>query len=458
MQRVEVLIACALICLGGLVLDVWSAQPASRYLLTVAIVDDHTLRLDRHERLLLDDRAERDGHAYSDKAPYQPLLAVPFYAAYRAVGGDAFPPGGDPESTDGFHWGRWWVSFWSATVPAVLLCLVTRRLVAQVYPEVATRVALAMALGTMLLPFTAALFGHVLSTLLVAWAWLILRAPSPDSRSTVVAGVLLSAAVGTEYPAAIVAAVIGVAALIQHGARRAPWLALGGVLGGLPVLIYNWVAFGSPLSTAYQGHLSNFHGSGALGVYNLVPPQLDELNKAMIGNRGLLTLTPICLVAVVAALVAVARRTEILRDGVIALIILLSLWLMSAGIDGYGGSSPGPRYLMQALPFLAVPLALAWRKLPVVCTVAAVVGAVPMLLASITYPLINSEADRPLREWIDRLRANDIIDSVPAELAGRGAFAATLLVGMGFLAAALASDRAARRLGTSVDEAFTPRL
>ena len=37
--------------------------------------------------------AERDGHHYSDKAPYQPIGSVPVYWAYRALGGDPFPEG-----------------------------------------------------------------------------------------------------------------------------------------------------------------------------------------------------------------------------------------------------------------------------------------------------------------------------------------------------------------------------
>ena len=56
--------------------------------LTAAIWDDGTLVLDRYEAQLSVDRAVRDGHLYSDKAPGQPLLAVPFYAMYRGVGGE----------------------------------------------------------------------------------------------------------------------------------------------------------------------------------------------------------------------------------------------------------------------------------------------------------------------------------------------------------------------------------
>ena len=91
-RRVELLLALLVVVIAGPLVHDNGAQQASRYTLTAAIWDEHTLNLDMYaaldEPVLGVDRAVRDGSTYSDKAPLQPMLAVPFYAAYRAVGGE----------------------------------------------------------------------------------------------------------------------------------------------------------------------------------------------------------------------------------------------------------------------------------------------------------------------------------------------------------------------------------
>jgi hypothetical protein len=438
--------AAAVLCIAGTVLDSWTAQPASRYLLTEAVVDHHTLTLDHHEDLVSVDQARHDGHLYSDKAPYQPLLGVPFYQAFRAAGGDAFPlDKGRPSPNASFHWGRWWVGLWTAGAAGAALCVVLGRLIRQVRPEVATPAALALSLGTMLLPLSSAMFGHVLSALFLAGGWLLVRQPTPSQRTMLLAGVLLSASVGTEFPVAVPVAVITIAALASHCLRRTVFLVGGGALAAVPLLAYNWAAFDSPFSTAYQGHLTNFKGSGALGVYNLVWPQEDELWKAMAGDRGLFTLTPVCLVAVVMCVGMLRRRSPVRRDAVVALVILLVMWLISAGIDGYGGSSPGPRYLVPVLPFLAVPLAEAWHRRPKVCATAALIGVAPMVLATITVPLVDTGHTQAFRLWLDRAASGELAPSVPGELFGDWALVVLVILGLAAGVGAALLDRPIRR-------------
>src|SRR5258706_3885909 len=61
----------------------------SRFDLVVALVNDHTLTIDRYVENT-GDYATVGGHIYSDKAPGTALLGVPIFAAFRAlVPGDA---------------------------------------------------------------------------------------------------------------------------------------------------------------------------------------------------------------------------------------------------------------------------------------------------------------------------------------------------------------------------------
>ena len=58
----------------------------ARFDLVRAIVERGTLRIDAYESNT-GDKAERDGHLYSDKAPGVSLTALPMYAAVHALGG-----------------------------------------------------------------------------------------------------------------------------------------------------------------------------------------------------------------------------------------------------------------------------------------------------------------------------------------------------------------------------------
>ena len=52
----------------------------------------------------------------------------------------------------------------------------------------------------------------------------------------------------------------------------------------------------------------------------------------------------------------------------------------------FGGWSPGPRYLIDALPFLALPLAAALRKAPAATLALGAVSAANMFAATVTVP------------------------------------------------------------------------
>lgn len=439
--------ALAIVLITGPVIQVWTAQPASRYLLTVAAADDHSLRIDPYVDVLGIDRALSDGHTYSDKAPYPSLIVVPAYEAFRAMGGKPFPVvDGQQVVNRSTHVGLWWVTFWSATVPAILLAITLRRLLVRFDRTHATAVALGVMLGTTMLPFTTWLFSHAMAALFVGWAWTLLRPETPGRRDHVLAGVCLGAGIGSEYTIAIVALILLIDVIVARRLAGAALLSAGTVLGTLPLLAYNWSVFHNPFEVSYQGHLANFHGSGAFGVFNLTAPKLDEVTRALVGERGLFVLTPIALFAVVGCLVGIAEGGRVRRDGWIALTALVGFVIATTGIDGLGGSSPGPRYLIPMFPLLAVPLAVVWQRFPRPCAAAAAIGGVMMWIATVTTPDIDSKAPNALGTWLDFLRDGRLVPNI---LTGRQNGWVLYLTATAGVVAVLGATRLSRSDGTA---------
>src|SRR5260370_39675543 len=81
-------IACFTLVTFGPLVPQYHAQPASRYALTGALADHHTIDLQRYDRVLGVDHALYRGRLRSDKAVGQPLLDVPVYLAARAGGAE----------------------------------------------------------------------------------------------------------------------------------------------------------------------------------------------------------------------------------------------------------------------------------------------------------------------------------------------------------------------------------
>lgn len=399
------------------------AQQASRYALTAAIVDDATVRLDAYAGFLGVDHAQRDGHLLSDKAPGQPVWGVPAYAAYRTLGGS---PAGEATDAVG-DLGLWAVSVWSAALPAAALAVSMRRLALRtvpVRPAAAGAAALSLALGTLLLPFATQLFGHVLAAALGLGAWLCGTGGAGRLR-WLAAGALAGAAVTVEYPMILVAAVVLVGTVWRAttaaaappvaaptagpraAVRASGWVIAGGVPFGLALAAYHWLAFGGPLAFPYEFGQFAGHQEGLVGAQL---PDWAGVATVLFSERGLLVLTPIVAVGVLGLVAVTRRRGRVRAEAVAALVVFAALVALMAGwpASDYGGASPGPRYVVPALPWLAGGTALAWAsRARVVAAVTAALGTAVMLLATVTLPLAPASESGAAGWWWERATSGE---------------------------------------------------
>ena len=411
------------------------------------------------------DKAWVDGHFYSVKAPGLAALTAPPYLALDALGAQSlgreavanaretehprwtlaagtqapFPEFG--YSTERAHetWRDiaagapmvWALTLIGSVIPAVLLLLLVRWVAERIEPGYGTAAAITLGLGSIVMTFASEYMSHVVAALLgfAAFALLFREREGPERLALVaVAGLLAGLAVTFEYPLGLVGAVLLFYALARHRsvARGAAYVA-GAVAGAIPALAYNAWSLGSPLRFAYgdavvrQGTTGHAElGLNDSGFFGITVPRPESAFDLLVASRGLLTLTPVIAMAVV-GLVLMHRRGRVTEAGVIGAIAGL-YFLYNAGYWlTFGGGTPGPRFLIPALPFVALGLATAYRRLPALTLALAVPSVLFMLAGALTFPLIG---DNGTWIWVERVHLGSFEHTLLTALGVRDAWLA----------------------------------
>jgi hypothetical protein len=382
-RRLAVLLGLVLLVVVGPFVGPDTAQPASRYSLTASLAEHGSVDLEPYRERLGVDHALYRGHLRSDKAPGQPLLAVPVYLAGRAVGAESAT-----DARERGDLGLWWVTLWSATLPFVIL-VALMFLTAERFARrnVALGVALLFGLTTMMLPHAVNLYGHNLAALLGFGAWLALDNTRSSARHAMLGGLLAGAAVLTEYDCGIVLFVLAGYVLVCERDRFG-WFALGAVAPLGVLAWYHSIAFGAPWHTPSGYYAGTINGTSE-GGYTI--PGVHGLVSVLIGKRGVIIGAPIALVALVGAVwLAISGAGAARRQAMVALAIVVPFVVLCAGWSGLPLlEEPGPRYLIPALPFLAVPLAVMWDRLWRPAVLFAAWGALIAIPATITFILLG---------------------------------------------------------------------
>ncbi len=348
---------------------------------------------------LTGDRAYYHRHWYSDKAPGLALLVLPVYHVATSTHIEK------PSSTASVHL----LVIFACTLPAAIIMLLALWLVGRRDPGHGPAVAITLGFGTMLLPFATVLFSHVLSACLGFAAFCLLwrERERGDGLGLIAgAGLLMGYAVSTEYPLALLAVILAVYVAWREKPVK-PVLVYGfsGLVGLVPLLLYDWWAFGSPFSLSYSHVAAN--SSGVLG---LGAPSLHNAVRLLVSDRGLFVVSPV--VAAGIAGIVILWREGRKADAVIpAAVVLTYFGYNICYYLPFGGGVPGPRFLVTLLPFLAVPLAAAYRKAPVATLALGLASAVIMIVATIAGPILSTAL--PTSTWWKRLEIGHFRTPVP---------------------------------------------
>jgi hypothetical protein len=390
------------------------------------------------------DKAWVDGHFYSVKSPGTAALTTPFYILIKDLGGEKLaraavtneertahpkwlPQRVVPLENYAFNVDRgllvqkrveeetpiiWALTLIAAVIPGILLLLAVRWGAERFEPGYGTAAAITLGLATIVMTFAAEFFSHVISAALAFAAFLVLmrerERAAPSLWAVGIAGLLAGLAVTFEFQTGLVGVVLAVYAVL----RRTNWLrrgiaySAGAVAGALPMLAFNTWAFGNPLKLAYgdavaypgmSGH--DVLGLNSHGFFGITAPRFDSAVDLLIAGRGLLVLTPILVMAVVGVLMM--RRSPRRAEANVILAIAAVYFIYNSGYWlPFGGGTPGPRFLIPAMPFLALGLAPAYRRFPALTLGFAIPSAMFMLIGTLTYPLLGRQGVGTWADWL----------------------------------------------------------
>jgi hypothetical protein len=388
-------LALAAIVLVGLayatMIQNFSWNQASHYDLVRSLNNDGTT-IDAYQENTGDKVLYR-GHWYSARAPGLALFALPFYDTLNLIGADSWARESPALRNDDEM--VYLIGLWASVLPGVLLLLLVWRMAERLEPGFGAAAAVALGLGTLVLPLSTLLFSHVFTAFLgfAAFALMMRERDGPPSPLLLGwAGLAMGYAVASEYPLFFVAVVLGLYLLSRRDQltapgviRRAGAYIAGGLVGIVPLLLYNHYAFHSWTHLAYSDVPRQKHG-----FFGIDLPSLKVLATLLFDSRGLFTLSPILLMGAVGTVLLYrrGRRAEALTIGGIC---ICYLGYNSGYYLPFGGGFMGPRFLTTMLPFLAVPLGIAFKRFPGPTIALAGASIAAMVIATITHPLVGYE-------------------------------------------------------------------
>ncbi|NJN18030.1 MAG: hypothetical protein HC822_18035 [Oscillochloris sp.] len=383
-RRDIAVIVIALLLAYAYVLPRWADwSQNSRLNLTRALVEQNTVRIDSYVHNTGDYALYR-GHAYTDKAPGPSLAAVPFYALAqplidqptiskqleRLAGGGALSNTLNPE---GSGLNRDKIQTFVAQVlltliiialPSALSALVLERLLASWGVTRGARLSLVLAYGlaTPFAIYAGNFYSHSLVAALCITAAALLFWLA-EGRGTwmraLLIGLLMGYAVISEYPAALICGALGIYAIVRLRPRYVAWIIGGGLVPVVLMLVYDMVAFGTPLPIGYS-HSALWQDQHHTGFMSISYPSLEALWGLTFGGfRGLFVRAPWLLLAGAGAWIwwrSGKRRAELIAIG--AGTVLTTIFYASS-IMWWGGFGVGPRYLVPIIPLLALMAAPA---------------------------------------------------------------------------------------------------
>lgn len=347
------------------------------------------------------------GHLYPNKAPGLTFLSVPAYFAIHRIGTWL---GEDPDDWWALTRNAWLTNALSVGLLAALGTVIFfrgARALVDTGETAAVFATAAFTWGTLFFPYGTMLYEHdpMAVALLASFVALLRAADRPAGMALpMLAGLAAGAAVVANYIALPVVGLLGAYALWRLGLRGALALVAGFVPPIVMLGLYDLACFGAPWSMSYGSNNPLFQSHDLfLGVFDgLRPGVLVALLVSPF--RGLFYTSPV-LLAGAAGGIALLRDTRRRGEVLLCFSVVAFFLAFNACFHNWeSGWAPGPRYLIPAIPFLALPSVLAFDRMPRPTSLLALVSIAVMTLVTAVDPQAPVLLGEPL--W----RSNPILE------------------------------------------------
>jgi hypothetical protein len=354
------------------------------------------------------------GRFYPNKPPGTVFLALPAYGLIYSL-----------ESLLHVDATDWWIqtinsyltNLFSVALVTALGGLVFYFVSQRLFPALPTwthvAATLTYGLGTMIFPFATLFFDHdLVATFSLCAFGLVLtknRGGLESLRDTFgyfLVGVLCGLSILVNYTA-----ILTTACLLAYGfwtAKGKPMFVYGALAGlVLPILLlmsYHASCFGSPYATAntYQYSMFRSPDSAFSGMLTL-PSATVAFELLFPYYRGLFFTSPVLLLTAL-GLVMMVRKPQCKPEAILCAVIFAAHLLVNSAFNHWhAGWTVGPRYLIPALPFLVLPGAWLFTRLPRLTGTLALASFCIMLLITAVEPQVPSAISNPLKDHVLRL-------------------------------------------------------
>ncbi len=346
-----------------------------RIYLTQAIINQGTFAIDAYKEdsaqmafVNMGDWAFHNGHYYSNKSPGLSFLAVPPFALMQYA--MTYFTDSAPDRQVLFC--AYVSTLCTTVIMASLLCLILFYVFSHWFHLALTEsllLTLFFGLGTLAFPYSTAFYSHLPAACCAFSSFVIavnLRRDSLRHKHTAAlsAGLLAGLGVLIEPSALYLLAAVFLYLLWDRKARRYCLFFIAGCIPpGIAQGIYNAVCFGHPLASSYDyandAVMVRINGS-LFGV-----PNLKTLWQMLVSPyRGLLVTSPVLLMMFPGVVLFFCQKQWIREALVCAATSIIFFLLIASFHAWYGGSTPGPRYLIPAFPWFFMLAVWAFKKLP----------------------------------------------------------------------------------------------
>ncbi len=317
----------------------------TRWGLAERLVMNGSIRIDEWA-FLTGDKAEYQGHYYSDKSFMPSAVAALSVLPLKLLGGvagpGAYPVGG---------MGRYVAERLTVSLALLLLLVLLKKKGEREGADPLFPV-LAAGLGSILLPYSTLLYTHVPAALLLFSCY------CAQSRGSFLASdVLGGLAIAYEYTLLLPFLV-----LLAYRDRsywsvvRVSRAALLPFMFFIPQLVHNWAAFGNPLSMGYGLEAEGSFPVVSKGFFGFTFPSLHRLYLILLSpERGIFFYMPWAALGLW-GLIGGSDWKDRVRKDPLPVMVLSYILLYSAQNAATAGWAYGQRYLIPMIPFLALGL------------------------------------------------------------------------------------------------------